>query len=125
MKQYITIEQFRQLSQDAQEKARTMLPKQMGSRLFAELSLEEPSLEEYNGIYTGVVVSLTGTNYQVIYETTGTTGPTKYLKNATDYPLFSFGELLQIVSENQPNGLLGAFVDVDDLWEKVKRTLEH
>lgn len=125
MKQTITIDQFQQLSEQAQEKARGILPKQIGSRVFATLDLEEPTMAEYNGIHTGVIAAIKDTTYQIIYETTGSTGPTKHLKNIPDYPLFSLGELVQIMRENKPHETLGSSLNVDSLWEDVKQLLEQ
>lgn len=124
MKQHITVEQFQELTKKGQEKARSVRPRQIGSRVFVTLSRDEMELKPYNGRYYGVVTNVKEDQYEIIYDLKGTTGAAKSLKDAPDYPLFSFGELVQICKESgQPEVSMASF-HVDSLWETVKEILE-
>jgi hypothetical protein len=121
MKHHITIEQFNELSPAAKERARVIIKKQIGSIHFAELNSTDPEIKKYNGLYTGVVTSVENNQYSINFQMK-TTGAFQYMIGEDDYPLFSIGELIEILKNEN---LEFHTIEIDALWNQVKEILER
>lgn len=121
MKRFITVEQFNELSPLAKEKSLNLIPRQVGSKVFAELCSTDRKFKKYDGIYEGIITKATESSIHIDYQLKGTTGSFKFLIEQESYPLFSLDELILILNNA---GVEISSTDIDTLWEQVKTILE-
>jgi hypothetical protein len=100
LRQHITIEQFQELKEEQVNKATSFWKKKPGSLMFCEIQLtERKEAKKYNGYYHGVITSVENDSYNSSWDLKGTTGSFKYIIMVEPFPLFSYGELVEIIQE--------------------------
>lgn len=124
MKLYVTVEQWKELSPSQTQSALALWNKRVGDHLFCEIELTvRLEAKKYNGVYYGVVTDVHENSYHSSWDMKGSTGVFKYIIGANQYPLFSYGQLVEIIIFHKNDYDLNGKT-IDDLWETFKEMIK-
>lgn len=115
MKQYITSQQFEELSPDQQANLMKRWTKSVGDLIYCKSELDD--------VYFGVITEVKGGKAYSAWDMGGTTAPAMRIINGRWYPLFCYGQLVEILIDLYGHSVDLNYKTIDDLWRLVREKL--